>query len=224
MYRRKKRTYKRRATRARRVRRLPSSGVGASKIVKLRYVDTFTLASAVAGVAHAKVFRANSIQDPDYSGIGHQPLGHDEWVPFYNHYNVIGSKITARFISEAESGSAAAAHCGIMLKDNVTLVTDPLSLLEQANSRYNIVTSANAQQASKNIVKTFSCKKFFGIKDVGDNRTVVGASFGSIPVEEAYFHVFVSPIQTGTSVANQSVIVTIDYIVQLTERKTLIRS
>lgn len=37
-------------------------------------------------------FRNNSIYDPDGSGIGHQPLGYDQWSQFYGRYRVIGAK------------------------------------------------------------------------------------------------------------------------------------
>lgn len=37
-------------------------------------------------------FRNNSIYDPDGTGIGHQPLGYDQWSQFYGRYRVIGAK------------------------------------------------------------------------------------------------------------------------------------
>lgn len=33
-------------------------------------------------------FNLNSLYDPDRTGIGHQPLGRDQWIAFYNQYRV----------------------------------------------------------------------------------------------------------------------------------------
>lgn len=38
-------------------------------------------------------YRANSIYDPNYSGVGHQPRGYDELAPFYRKYEVVRSAI-----------------------------------------------------------------------------------------------------------------------------------
>jgi hypothetical protein len=43
-----------------------------------------------AGARADQQFRLNSIFDPDYTGVGHQPLAHDQWALFYNHYVVTG--------------------------------------------------------------------------------------------------------------------------------------
>lgn len=42
-------------------------------------------------------YRMNSIFDPDYTGVGHQPLGHDEFAYFYNRYRVLAAKIRVTF-------------------------------------------------------------------------------------------------------------------------------
>jgi hypothetical protein len=39
------------------------------------------------------VFNLNSLFDPDRTGIGHQPLGHDQWSEFYGRYRVDKVKV-----------------------------------------------------------------------------------------------------------------------------------
>jgi hypothetical protein len=41
-----------------------------------------------------KIFRLNSLFDPDYSVGGHQPRGFDQWMTMYNKYCVIGATVT----------------------------------------------------------------------------------------------------------------------------------
>lgn len=201
--------------------RAQSNVVPRSKVVKLRYVDQFTL-DANAGLVSSRVYRANSIHDPDFSGLGHQPLGHDQWGVFYNHYNVIGSKITAKYVSTGIADNAAdASMVGILLKDNTTVIIDPKLIMEQTNSGYGILTQADANQ-TKTIRKGYSTKRFFDVQDVKDNRQLLGATFGTTPTEEAYFHVYQAALNTNTHDPGPIlVIITIEYLVQLTERKSL---
>jgi hypothetical protein len=44
-------------------------------------------------------FNLNSIFDPDRTGVGHQPLGHDQWSAFYNRYRVLAVELIAEFVN-----------------------------------------------------------------------------------------------------------------------------
>lgn len=58
-----------------------------TKTVALRYVQTFSL-NAGSGSTAVQVFRGNSINDPDYTGIGHQPMFSDNYAAIYGAYRV----------------------------------------------------------------------------------------------------------------------------------------
>ena len=62
----------------------------------LRYSDTFNLEPGLGGTSH-QLYRATSIFDPNLTGVGHQPYGHDLYQQVYNHYKVIKAviKVTA---------------------------------------------------------------------------------------------------------------------------------
>jgi len=45
------------------------------------------------------LFNLNSIFDPDRTGVGHQPLGHDQWAAFYSRYRVMSVEIIAEFVN-----------------------------------------------------------------------------------------------------------------------------
>lgn len=60
-------------------------------IARLKYTDSFDIPNQL-GVPSPYVFRLNSIFDPNFTGIGHQPMGHDTLQTMYNRYRVIRCK------------------------------------------------------------------------------------------------------------------------------------
>ncbi len=59
--------------------------------VELPYVslaEVTTTSNGAAGWGHFQTWSLNSIFDPDVSGVGHQPLGHDQWANLYHDYYV----------------------------------------------------------------------------------------------------------------------------------------
>ncbi len=63
------------------------------QMVKLHYATEQSL-NPGAGAIVAHHYRANSIFDPDFTGVGHQPLLHDQYALLYGDYRVVSSKIT----------------------------------------------------------------------------------------------------------------------------------
>lgn len=97
-----------------------------SKIVNLRYFDQISLTPGGAGTIKEHVFRMASIFDPDRTGVGHQPLGHDQWANFYEHYEVVESVMTVWFIPQTDAG----VGCSIRMSTNSTVFTDPNNAFE----------------------------------------------------------------------------------------------
>lgn len=65
---------------------------------KLRYNNTNVLAPA-SGVLDTHVFSLNGLYDPDITGAGHQPMGFDEMMYFYEHYHVIHTTVHVTFMN-----------------------------------------------------------------------------------------------------------------------------
>jgi len=73
----------------------------------LRYSTNFSL-TVTAGAVATYVFRANDLFDPDFTGTGHQPMGFDQLMVFYNHFVVTHSKLIATFKSYGSVDSTIA--------------------------------------------------------------------------------------------------------------------
>lgn len=65
---------------------------------RMTYTTTDVLSVGAVGVfGTEKIFRLNSLYDPDYSGTGHQPYGFDQLAGLYRKYMVNAIKISIVF-------------------------------------------------------------------------------------------------------------------------------
>ena len=202
---------------------LPLGGMPKRKLCRLKYVQQITLdPSSLAPIA-AHEFRANSLFDPDYSGTGHQPRGFDQLMVYYDHYRVLGSKITVTVASHSTT-HAVPAYAGILLADTVGAAVSygsSESLLESRVRSSGLITQAgvaNQGMGRKTVSKTFSAKKFFGPE--AKYASKYQGTAASNPVEDAVFNVFACNIN-GNDPGETNYLVTIEYIAMFSEPRTL---
>lgn len=70
--------------------------------VRLSYADNYRHEVKCDGsTAYSQLWRANSIFDPDYTGVGHQPICRDMWASMYGYYAVLACKYTIRLYNAA---------------------------------------------------------------------------------------------------------------------------
>jgi len=115
-------------------------------IVKLPYFNAAVL-TAANGVPLDAQYRLNSIYDPDRTGVGHQPLGYDNWNSFYNRYRVfkVGYNI------QITNVTAVAAACigGLTATNGVLGQATDASAFEQPHCRkFQIGNSAGTSTKS----------------------------------------------------------------------------
>jgi len=199
-------------------------GFPKSNLVKLRYVDYCSLNPGVGTIAQ-HIFKANGLYDPNTTGVGHQPMGFDQWSLFYNHYTVIGSKITATF--NTPSTAFTGLLIGINLNDDVNMSTDALTVMEQGLTKYrlgNFNTTAGGGNGLT-ISRTFSNKKFFKIKNPSDNINRTGAPITADPTELANYIIFFgAPPGDTTDFTSLNAVIKIEYIVIFSEPRDLSQS
>lgn len=196
--------------------------VADTQIVKLKYGEKISLNAAAAGTG-TYVFRANSIFDPNYTGTGHQPLSHDEWGNFYQHYAVLGSRIKVIFMPRSASVVSGSAVCSVFLAAAATSVSTAMTaIIENPKIRWGVL-GGSYSKGSLRLSKGYSPYTFFGKTKVekGDDTS---AAFGANPTEEAYFHVNVTCQDDAFDPDPVDALVEIQFVVKLMERRQLVQS
>lgn len=215
------RTMRRKRTkRARRPPRppLPLSGFPRVKLAKLRFVSEKTIDAGLSSFNYAS-FSANGAWDPDVALGGHQPTGFDQWMVAYNHYTVLGAKITVQPY-HLTSGVVGYLSLALTSDSTLSLATNIDVLQSRLVSKRRLLTGTNQQLPKfSGLTKKFSAKKFFGIHNFVGKELYRGDATRN-PTEQAYFHVIQSSPQ-GADAGIVNVLVTIDYIVAFSEPKDL---
>lgn len=208
-------------------RRLPAAGFPARKVVRMRYATRLNLDPPASGAPVHNGFLANGMYDPNTAFGGHQPMGFDQWMAVYNHFTVLGSKITVRYVPNTTTAFAPIAF-GIMLTDDNTFpyTTDTALhyIMESKHGGRNMRLASTGNSAISrglSVSRTFSAKKFFGTRALIGENTYRGTVAGD-PAETANFLVWAcNPTTAGNDPPACSFVVTIDYIAMFTERKEI---
>ncbi len=182
---------------------------------KLVYSDDFVITAGGGGATLGRQnFRGNSIFDPDQSGAGHQPLGRDQWVAFYNKYVVFGSKI------EITAGSAQGFPSTISVIPATTIptATTLTTAVEHPRLRYRFLTTERPAYMKYYM----GTKTMFGVKNVKDNQALY-TNTGSNPGSEWFWSVASMAIDQ-TTASSIFVIVKITYYVMFSGRVYLAQS
>lgn len=219
-YRRKRRSYRKKRYAKRSVLSFTKAPMPNRFATKLRYAESFTLSIPIGGVAGTYLFVANGLFDPNNSGVGHQPRGFDQLMAMYDHYTVIGSKITCTFTTAGLVGVSGPLTVGIALKDSALVASNKNDYMEGRNVKSGVLLrAATSDEAHKiTLSKTFSCKKFLGISNPLSSSVARGSSSGN-PQEDAYFHLFGQVLTGGADPAAVDCQVVIDYLTVFTEPK-----
>lgn len=146
-------------------------------VTTLRYVDTIRLTGA-AGVPGANTFRMNSMNDPDLSGVGHQPMYYDQLAGAsgsapYSRCRVLAAKITVKYMIE-NAPSLAAANLGPVLIGLQTGTTSGLfgstasALLEASGSVWTYLGDKSGGNNVKTLTATYNPTRDLGV-DQGDD-------------------------------------------------------
>lgn len=202
------------------------SGFPSRKLVKLRYTKTNVTLDPGAGLTASYTFRANSVFDPDFSGVGTQPMAFDQWASIYERYCVVGARMKIYITPAVVNNNGNPCYMGITLgphTDNLSRFTTIANILESKHTRgWQLVNNSNTvigRSGMKTLSRKFSAKKAFGITNVLDDSDY-GAAVSANPANQHYFQVWAASIG-GNDPSLIDMTVMIDYIVMFQDPKIL---
>ncbi|WP_445772375.1 hypothetical protein, partial [Rheinheimera sp.] len=171
---------------------------------RLRYSEAISLTTvASSDDAVAVYFSANGIFDPNVTGGGHQPYGHDTLANLYNHYRVDKAVITVR---PGSFGSSLAY--GIAITDDTSTDLTDSVMEERERTTYKIMGTA-ASDVNTGIL-TMEWRPDRSYPAAAGAQKNLNASYGSNPGEQEFFAVWHRRL--GTAAAQTSIYhVQIDY-------------
>ncbi len=192
----RKRNYRKFRQRKRRRRFRKKSGVPRgiipnTRLVKHRYIDNDVYLNSTSGGSPASyIFSANGMFDPDITGVGHQPLAFDEMTTLYNHYTVVGCKITYTIVSQDNGYAHVVA---VKLSTDTTPTSDMENLLENGKCRWAILPRADGGVVSKLTLRV-NPNKFLGISKPMSEDDLKGTAAAN-PAKQAYLQLSCGPLQ-----------------------------
>lgn len=160
-----------------------------------RYVEnSIQLSSALTMGTYA--FSCNGMFKPNLTGSGHQPYYFDQMAALYNHYTVIGAKITVKITPQTATVTVPIIG-GVFLNDDATVTPLAIDTLCE-NSKVRWKTSMNVQDGSSLMFGLkWSAKKTFGGSILANDELKGTASAN--PSEQSTFTVFLQALNQSTS-------------------------
>jgi len=158
----------------------------ASITKKLRYSTTFAGSSMTGAITSTYVFRANDLFDPDFTSTGHQPMGFDQLMSWYNHFTVRSARMT---VVCKNANSNAPTVCLRVDGDST-----PLTVIDRIVELGACVTedleAKGSYGANKKLTLSLDIAKLQG---VNPNTITADANLrGSVsasPIEVSYYHI-----------------------------------
>ncbi len=154
---------------------------------KLFYYEPSISLTGTAGVIAQYAFTANGMYDPNITSTGHQPLGFDTIMGWYEQYTVLSSKITVR-----ACGNGIQASCvSVCLAPDTTALALP-DVLENGLIVSKVLDGRGTNGTGQRIHNMdLSCDvaKYFGRpspREIVNDLTLSGTA-ASNPTEQVYF-------------------------------------
>jgi len=181
-----------------------------TKLVKNQlYYESKRILSGTFSAIPQEFWVANGLYDPRHAALGHQPIGFDQMMIFYEHYAVIRSKLTITFTNYGTDP----VKVGVYLSpDTVPLLSDS-SIIE--NGLVKTRTIDDALGNNRTVTMSLQCdvKNYFGkskYSDILDDEKLTG-DIAALPTEGVYFTVFAFNNVNGTNDVNVGYDITISY-------------
>lgn len=180
----------------------------------LRYAETFSLTTGAGGVCGTEqVMSLNSLYDPNFTGVGHQPYGFDQLCPvFYNQYIVKAVKITLLANTIGGSAEVAVVYKLDTGSGGVVLAGNTLDRCTEAPMVGTAVISPSGNARAREILINAKNHKILGItpKQYFDNVTAHAGTGAASPSVQTFLR-FAAASYSGAAAEGIAVQCIIDY-------------
>lgn len=191
-------------------RRLPRALAPARKVVRLKCVFESTLTCTSGALAY-NAFKMFDITDPMGASSAFQPLGYDQWKTLYNKGVVIGVKVTSRVHNKGTAGVMFGltampenqSSTGLTLLNHYMELPQTKSRLLSPDVDHGIV-SLRVNTGRHVAVKKLLDEDAFHVDLDGEVA----------PTRDAWFHLWVQPIDKATTNSVEQV-TTLEYLILL---------
>lgn len=163
---------------------VPTMPIFQNRVLKrLNYSESVALTHTLFGPG-TYIYSTNGLYDPNITGTGHQPMGFDQMMVFYEHYVVTRMKAYVTFSNKA----AFPVTVALSLNAANTSPSDSSALQEGGYIVKDRLTAAGTQGSVKTLSIFVNNKKFevaTNILDVDEFKGNVAAN----PVEQTYLDI-----------------------------------
>jgi len=151
----------------------------------LPYSTTVIIAATTgADLYGLHVMRANGIYDPDYTVVGHQPLGRDLLAQRYYRYVVMRS--TIEITPAINTTTTTLANVFLTLLPVTSFDQSSLTTVLEQGGTTSVQILPTAGQQPKTIARTYDPHVWFGMNQPSNNLDI-GAAVSDNPIQQAYF-------------------------------------
>jgi len=190
----------------------------------LYYDQTIAISASVTGAAASYVYSANGLYDPDITGTGHQPMGFDQLMLFFEQYHVYRSSILVRVT--AYQVPVPVTVC-LTLNPDTSLSTTAGVLMENGLCTSQLIPGNLSGQTGAVHTLQLDCdvlKYFRRNKKSFANDPDLAGGVASNPNEQVYFGISVWQSAGLSTTANVSVNVLLFYDAIFTEPRKVAQS
>lgn len=185
--------------------------------VKLPYQELIETSTTTTGVS-GYTFAVNSIYDPNVSGTGHQPLGHDQLATLWERYTVFGVKYDIKAVNMS---STPCRVCTVVYDSSHTFTTFEDASEQPKASKTMILGGSNGGNDVLTFEGYISTAAAAGVpKTVIRDDDLWSASFGANPAKMPLFSIMHANLN-GVSTTDVHYVVTLIYYVRLKDRVEL---
>jgi len=177
-----------------------------SLVVRLPWSWSSNLAEAVAGSGAVYSFAVNNAYDPNFTGVGAQPLGFDQYAALFSRYRVL------RVRYEFTVGTRTASTCfrvGVVPSASSTLTSDVNAwIIQNSATKYKWIGNVASGTPVVKIAGTIDMPNILGVTRTQFETDMDFSGITSAgPTRTCYLHAFI--------VGNSGVVASCDYTVAL---------